>query len=465
MKKALTVLLCLTTVLCFSACSTSGTGVGVTTSSDTSAGETSLLSQSPTSTSKNKKKTSKTTTQQQTTPATKNSSTATKSSTTKPLSSTTTSGSKSTATTTTTQNTPVEEMAYGDIACTPIAGFEQVSFAIQNSSALFNVFIPEDWQLKKSNTGYDIVKNAKTIGRVTASANAYSPNKAVNAFHSQITSQNVKITHSIDRVNATSFTRTLCYNGDDNLNKYKKLILTVNYEELDAAAVYKMMNEAQKATSFTEKNLGVLQIEDNRNRILILGNSFIGTSQIGNILQKMCGSRVTVDAISRGYARVGTYTSDVSVMQSIWDGEYSAVFVCGFFSPTEVAQFEDMVSVCELSDTKLAIFPAHNENRNIIEDAVALYPNATLIDWKGEIDHLIQTGVDYYSFCINDAHQHSTPLAGYVGAHMIYRAILGKIPTATSFDSILPWELDLLGDYVTTGSVTLFDQSSAYLLP
>ncbi len=460
MKKALTVLLCLTTVFCFSACSTSGTGVGVTTSSDTTAGETSLLSQSPTSTSQNTKKTSKTSAQNKTTPATKNSSSAAKTS-----ASSTTSGSKSTATTTTTQNTPVEEMAYQDIACTPIADFEQVSFAIQNSTALFNIFIPEDWQLKKSNTGYDIVKNAKTIGRVTAAATAYSPKESVNAFHGNITSGNVKITHSIDRVDATSFTRTLCYNGDDNLNKYKKLILTVNYEELDAAAVYKMMTEVQKATSFTEKNLGVLQIEDNRNRILILGNSFIGTSQIGNILQKMCGSRVTVDAISRGNARIGTYTADVSVMQSIWDGNYSAVFICGFFSPTEVAQLEDMVSVCELSDTKLAIFPAHNENRNIIEDAVALYPNATLIDWKGEIDSLIDTGVDYYSFCINDAHQHSTPLAGYVGAHMIYRAILNRIPTATSFDSILPWELDLLGDYVTTGSVTLFDQSSAYLLP
>ncbi len=80
MKKMFAVLLCLTTVFCFSACSTSGTGVGVTTSSDKTAGETSLLSQSPTSTSQNTKKTSKTTVQNKTTPATKNSSTATTSS-------------------------------------------------------------------------------------------------------------------------------------------------------------------------------------------------------------------------------------------------------------------------------------------------------------------------------------------------------------------------------------------------
>ncbi len=105
MKKVFAMVMCLAIILCFSACNTSGTGVSVTTSSETSAGETSLLSQSTTSTSKNTKKTSKTSAQNKTTPATKNSSTATKSSTTKPLSSTTTSGSKSTSTSPTTTTT------------------------------------------------------------------------------------------------------------------------------------------------------------------------------------------------------------------------------------------------------------------------------------------------------------------------------------------------------------------------
>ena len=111
MKKVFAVLLCLTTVFCFSACNTSGTGVGVTTSSDKTAGETSLLSQSPTSTSQKAKKTSKTTTQRKTTPATKNSSSATKSSTTKTTSSTT-SGNKSTCATTTTTGYDVPAQSY-----------------------------------------------------------------------------------------------------------------------------------------------------------------------------------------------------------------------------------------------------------------------------------------------------------------------------------------------------------------
>lgn len=357
-------------------------------------------------------------------------------------------------------------MAYQDVACTPISDFEQVSFAIQNSNALFNIFIPEDWQLKKSDNGYDIVKNAKTIGSVTAAATAYSPNNAVNEFHSQITSQNVKITHSIDRVNATSFTRTLCYNGDDNLNKYKKLILTVNYEELDANAVYKMMNEAEKANSYTEKNMSVLPIEDTRNRILILGNSFVYTSDVGNILQAMCGyGTITVEAHSRGGANVTTYAEDPYMLQNIQAGNYSVVFMCGLYGFEQIATLSNIVDACEFSDTKLAIFPAHNETRSRIDVAAETYPNAVLIDWKKEIDSLIESGIDESYFYVSDYDKHSTPLAGYVGAHMIYRAVFGKIPRLTYFNKVSQGEIDLLGDYVTTGSVTLFDQSSAYLLP
>ena len=474
MKKVFAVLLCLSTVLCFTACSTSGTGAGVTTSSETTAGETSLLSQSPTSTSKNTKKTSKTTTQKQTTPATKNSSTAAKTTPAKKTSSTATTTStsvRSTSTKTiptvsTTQSTPVEEVAYQDIACAEISYFQPAVLAIKNSNVLFHLVIPEEWELKESNNGYDIVKNAKTIGRITASATAYSPKESVNAFHGKITSGNVKVTHSIDRVNATSFTRTLCYNGDDNLNKYKKLIVTVNYEELDAAAVYRMMTEVQKTNSYTEKNMGVLPIEDNRNRILILGNSFVGTSNIGDILQKMCGyETITIEAHSRGGANVTTYAKDAYMLQDIQAGNYSVVFMCGLYGFEQVATLSNIVDACEFSDTKLAIFPAHNETRMQIDTAAEMYPNAVLIDWKKEIDSLIQSGIAESYFCIADSYKHSTPLAGYVGAHMIYRAIFNKIPTATYFTSVSKSQINLLGDYVTTGQATLFDESSAYLIP
>ncbi len=43
-------------------------------------------------------------------------------------------------------------------------------------------------------------------------------------------------------------------------------------------------------------------------------------------------------------------------------------------------------------------------------------------------DELLDFGVDKWDMCIDDYHKHSKPLAGYVGAHMICRAVYGEAP-------------------------------------
>ncbi len=479
MKKVFAMVMCLAIILCFSACNTSGTGVGVTTSSDTTAGETSLLSQESTGTSTTSSKKTTTTTKRSSKTTKRSSTTYVKNSTSKTTTSrvttttsqattsiATSSSTQTVPTVSTTQTTPEKVVPYTDIACAQVTDFLETTFTMENSNILFHIILPEEWGLADSDSGYYIVKDEKIIGHITASENAYSPNESVNVFHRQITSENVTITHSIDRVDSSSYTRTLCYNGDDNFNKYKKLILTVNYEELDASAVYEMITDVEKDKLFTEKNMGVMKINDSRKRVLILGNSFIRTSDIGNILQTMCASDgITVDARSVGGVTSQYFSSDPYLMQEIRTGNFSAVFVCGFFGYNDVAQFLNFVDACEASNTKLAIFPAHNETRCEVDIAAAMYPDIPLIDWKTEINAFIDSGVDYLDFCVPDSHKHSTPLAGYVGAHMIYRAILNRMPTATDFRSVSPWEIDLLGDYPTTGQAPLFDQENAFILP
>ena len=207
-------------------------------------------------------------------------------------------------------------------------------------------------------------------------------------------------------------------------------------------------------TSQTEGDMGVLQIQDNRNTVLILGNSFINTSNVGDILQAMCGSDLFVEAHSRGYASVMTYAQDDYMVQNIRSGHYSVVFICGFYNYSDVLELEKIVDACKYSNTKIAIFPAHNEDISLIKDATTMYPNAVLIDWKKEISMLISKGIDYYDFCFDDQHQHSTPLAGYVGAHMIYRAVFNEIPQTTSFSQVSKQQIDLLGGYVKNGTIT-----------
>ncbi|MBO5868882.1 MAG: hypothetical protein J6Q54_08245, partial [Oscillospiraceae bacterium] len=203
---------------------------------------------------------------------------------------------------------------------------------------------------------------------------------------------------------------------------------------------------------------------DNRNSILILGNSFVSTSKVGSILQQMCGNRLRVEAQSRGYARITTYVQDQNVMERIRSGEFSAVILCGLYDLESVTNLEHMINACAESDTALALFPAHNESSSLIGTAGMLHPSVLFLDWKAEIDNLISSGIDESHFCIADSHKHSTPLAGYVGAHMIYRAIFGKIPAETSFDEVSKSEIALLGDYSSTGSLVFTKEENTYSL-
>ncbi len=186
------------------------------------------------------------------------------------------------------------------------------------------------------------------------------------------------------------------------------------------------------------------------NTILILGNSFIGTSEIGAFLDDMLArgnTQMTCEAISRGYATVQTYTSDTYLMETIAEGQYCYVFQCGFYRYKDAVALEEMAAACKASNTGLVAFPAHNEQ----EDVINMIGDVPLLNWKGEINAIIDRGVAYRDFCIDDAHQHSTPLAGYVGAGLIYRAVLRKNPPELSQAPLTMWEVEqTLGSYTRT---------------
>ncbi len=467
MKKVVMIFLCVLIVLLMPACKRSRTGLDSATSSNVYENKTSGKTESQVNTpaAVYKDKTSDTSKSQAST-----SSTAIKNTTVSFLKNTTTSvgeGSQVTQSTHAEVNSWIEDNPYRDIVCAKTLNFQEVSVCVQDTNAMIHIMIPKEWSFEKNNNGYSIVKNSQEIGYVTTLGKTHPANESVNVFHGELTVGDIKITHNIDCVNYNtnpSYARTLCYSYDNKYGNDKNVVLTVPYQEIDTSAVVKMMTEVRKSVAFTEKNMGVLQIRDNLNKILILGNSFVNTSQVGNILQDMCGSNAFVEAYSRGYATVETYVQDSYMLQNIREGNYSVVFMCGFYRANDGVQFSEIVDACESSNTQLAIFPAHNETRSLIDEVTDMYPNVVLIDWKAEVDGLISTGIDVSNFCINDSHQHSTPLAGYVGAHMIYRAVFNKNPKTTSFDQVSKSQINLLGDYVTNGSVALFDESAAYLI-
>ena len=364
-------------------------------------------------------------------------------------------------------NNESSKYSYDDIVCVQTDRYKNCKFDVSNSNTLLSIKLPEQWRFIKEQNGYSIRKGSEVIGSLSSAIDEKFAANSVNAFNSSVSNNGIDIVHNIDYIvsnGSADFTRTISYSYKDNSGAPLKVFISVNYKELDTNAVLKMLESAKLTVRFSESNKGILHVTDNRKKILILGNSFIGSSNIGRILQTMCGDSMEVEAYSRGYAEVDTYTSDEFTMNNIRSGNYSAVFMCGFYSDSRAENFGEMVDACKQSSTKLAIFPAHNETRSVIEYISSKYPQIVVLDWKAEIDNHIANGVDYDLFCIDDAHRHSTSLAGYVGAHMIYRAVFNKIPKAKSFEFVSKEEISLLGDYAQTGTIDFADKNSMYSL-
>lgn len=360
---------------------------------------------------------------------------------------------------------------YEDVECVTYTDYKDTHFLTVNGNdnfkMRFTLSLPAEWYIKETDSGYKIVRNSKVIGIINSYVDQSKYNGTQNVLSNTSTYDNLDITHRIDSLtsgNNTSFLRTLSffYNGADI--KKHGVVIMVDYQEIDALSVSQMIGTASLSVTANDANIGAMKITDNRKRILIMGNSFIYTSQIGNILQTMCGSSHTVEAISRGYAKVNQYARDDAILSNIRAGNYSAVFMCGFYISEDVPSFSVIKEACDASNTQLAIFPAHNENRGLITSATVTYPDVKILDWKGEIDELINSGIASTYFCIQDSHLHSTTLAGYVGAHMIYRAIYGTIPPQKYYDSVSSQEIALLGNYSTSGKVTHSANSNVYIL-
>lgn len=173
----------------------------------------------------------------------------------------------------------------------------------------------------------------------------------------------------------------------------------------------------------------------------MLGNSFLASSQIGEILQSMANEskvKLTVDVDCRANSNVEHFASDPNVLQKLKDGIYDIVFLCGFYNNRN-AQLEIMLNA-KSDSTRIIIFPAHNESYEYPYTTRALYPETGLLDWKGFINKLIDMGMDYPRMCMDDGPKHSTNLAGYAGACMIYSFLYKKAVEKGTSESMVIYE-------------------------
>lgn len=355
-----------------------------------------------------------------------------------------------TAATTTATQTPETVIDYESIERYHATGYSPHYFGAMGDKLVLSLELPQEWALAESEGYLDISRDGRSIGKIflgePADASAWSPLERDGA-----STDRCKTSMTIEsNEDSVRYRFTFNYTSDTT-----NMIVTLlaDCAEIDASLEEKLLASSAASTQKSE-TVGFLSYLEDPQRILILGNSFISTSNIGDILTEMMTlneKSCSVKAISRGNATVATYISDSSIMSEIRNGRYDAVFLCGLYDNGEIQNVATMKRACEVSETTLVIFPAHNENLTTLATAKVKDPSLLFLNWRSEIDRLIRGGVNVWDFCRNDACRHSTPLAGYVGAHMIYRAIYGELPSTPMRSSISQSYVDnLLGDYAYT---------------
>ena len=358
---------------------------------------------------------------------------------------------------------PTENISYESIERYAPSTYENKYFGISGSKYVLNLIYPQGWQFSEDNV---ISRNGKDVGAIYAGKATDTENWS--EIKSEVYESATLSTHATLESSNTapvSYRMRFEYSYKDTPNSKNEHIVTLvsDYAEISDFTLNKMTLAQSIKSISSDTVIGSLCDLEDAKSIAILGNSFIATSDVGDILSELFsrnGKHVSVDACSRGYATVETYATDVNMIANIKNGKYDAVFICGFYYSTSVDHLDTIKKACDNSNTKLVVFPAHNEKIGGAKSAVQRYNTIGIISWKEEIDRLILKGVDKWAFCYNDSHLHSTPLAGYVGAHMIYRAMYGEVPANGPVNSISQSEIQsALGDYAKTSGATYITKS------
>lgn len=360
-----------------------------------------------------------------------------------------------------------EDEAYLDIPIKTARGYMSKDYGLKDSSISLRMKFYLDWEHREDGEGgYLLLCDGVEIGRIlSGEADDIEDWKILK--QTDATPKNLQVTEYFEKsgTGESLHFRYRFYYRYMECGKERRLTVTIAYGEIDNYVQTQLRESVTYQEHHTDPMYGALShLQDKP--IVVLGNSFIHTSQIGTIYNEIAaksGKQQLMHAESRGYASISTYAQDYTLLKRIANGEWSAVFLCGFYG-RDVESVGIIKNACNKSNTQLIIFPAHNESDAMLGISTSPHPELLKINWKREIDQLIKEGRSKWDFCINDGHLHSTPLAGYVGAMMIWRAIYGEMPTVSLF-SIPQSNYDaILGSYLESPTFELMKISSINIL-
>lgn len=364
---------------------------------------------------------------------------------------------------------PSEDKNYLKIDCFKSSGSKKSHFTVKGNEKLFSFCHPIEWSIVKNQSGsFDISRGGKIIGRLS-NKSAADTDEWKRVAYREIELDGVKNREYVEKRGSGSTLkfryRYLYEYKIENTSHY--LTLTLSYGEANRTVTKWLFADSVFKIANTASSSGIGKLEDLKDEnIIVLGNSFLVISDIGKLLSELyinhSKSPIPV-VLGRGYASVKSYVNDKNIMDDIKSGVYGGVFICGLYSEEEIDHLGVLKEACDESETRLILFPAYNEPVDIVKKALDTYPELEIVDWGEEIRLLIESGVNKWELCVNDKYLHSTTLGGYVGAHMIYRAIYGKTPTKDVSIVIFQKDIDkVLGDYAGTGIVKFEEATDVY---
>ncbi|MBQ5841373.1 MAG: hypothetical protein IIW40_05405 [Clostridia bacterium] len=176
-----------------------------------------------------------------------------------------------------------------------------------------------------------------------------------------------------------------------------------------------------------------LQLQDKPSlRIAIAGNSFVGTSKVGEQLQAILrqnGKQAEVSVHCYGNYRISKFVYNKEFLSMLQQQAYDVLFMCGVYTTDDALLLPIIEHECEKVGTLPVIFPAHNESDANVRIAYE-GTKMKLADWKSCIKDLLHRGIPEKDLIIYDNVKHSKELAGYAGAVMLYGMLYETAPRA-----------------------------------
>ena len=367
-----------------------------------------------------------------------------------------------------------KDLAYKEIERVHASHYDKAYYGFQRDKTLIRISYPSEWLFTKNDTGtLSVFRENRIIGELRGDYASDTDQWTSLASQNNVIDSGT-VSMRIERKGEASSARyryRFVYEYVSG-SELRAVTLTVDCAEVSEMTELKLFMDAQVVENGTSETLGMLNHLPEPSKILILGNSFVGSSNIGAVLSELLEvnqKNCEVTAISRGMANVATYANDADMVSRLASGQYDVLFLCGFYSSGAVDSLSVLVNACEKSGTPLVIFPAHNESLSAVSSACSKYKSVYCLNWKAELDRLISTGVSRWDLCVDDMYDHSKPLAGYVGSHLIYRALYGESPEQGMRFVLSQAAIDaILGNYhqrgdskfVDADKITYFRQST-----